>query len=79
MDFPKLISRNYRYRGPVESGKIINHDIEIDRAIKELTNSINNSYELFNLMVKDVMKDKYIDIKRVSKINKIIIDNMGVE
>lgn len=42
MIYPKIQTYNNRYRGPLESLKDINMDVQIENALNEITTALNN-------------------------------------
>lgn len=72
MLYPKMTIRNSRYRGPVESQKIIKSNLEITNSLNEITNSINNLNEKLDYLFKSCNKDKYINYNSINKIEQSI-------
>lgn len=72
MIYPKMTIRNSRYRGPVESNKIIKSNLEIQNSLNEITNNINNLNEKLNYLFKSCNKDKYVNYNSINKIDQLI-------
>lgn len=83
MLYPKIIKRNHRRRGPIESLKINNFNNCIENAIKELDEDLTNS----NKKLKTLMEDIHISynseqVKQITKLNnlyKAIIGGESIE
>lgn len=69
MIFPKMTNRNNRYRGPLESEKEIKSDIEARNAVKELSTELNKLFDMYDYLIQDNQKNKYLDYSNVANLN----------
>lgn len=79
MIYPKIQIYNNRYRGPLESLKDINLDIQIEKALEEISLSLNKTESKINNFENTYFGNDYISYINEVNENADIIKKMESE
>lgn len=73
MIFPKMIRRNYRYRGPMESRKENNFNSGLENAINELKATLDDHDKTLNNFIELTKGENRVnDLISISKVQRDI-------